>query len=548
MRIISFLIISLTAILMCPPCLGQWEPDGKVIGHWSPYSSAFALANVGNGNIVVVWNKDIGGDKDICAQYIDSAGYTRWGDEGMMVFEDNGFKQWHPAVLHDGEGGVFIVWSDYRHDSGWYDIYGQHLDSLGNLLWPTEGLRLTYGYSNITPQLYDDGHGGFIIIFESSQGAERDIGAQRVNTNGEILWDSTGILLVQAECAQSHALTCRASDSTFITCWIDGRNWEDYDYDIYMQKFDIEGNLHWGIEGLPSIHYHGPQGFLNDGHDIVADGEGGAVIVWVDSRSPYYYGTLFADRFSSDGQSMWEINGVPLGDPLVNEGLECQVFRLGYNFMFRWGGVGDFRVSYISRWGNPLWFDVVALDSVTVVGKAIMEPEGIFIFNSYEAVSSKVDTSGYQYWPNNPYSGFHSSKLENISDGYGGLISVWADSWYGTIHISRTYTDGHVGGDTTTIIYIDEDNIPKDISLLYNYPNPFNYSTTISYNLSLNTDLSFEVFNLLGQRIYEIRLLNQNLGTYNFTLNLKNSSSGVYFIRMSTLAGFSDRLKITLIK
>ncbi len=62
-----------------------------------------------------------------------------------------------------------------------------------------------------------------------------------------------------------------------------------------------------------------------------------------------------------------------------------------------------------------------------------------------------------------------------------------------------------------------------------NYPNPFNSSTTINVELADNADLSIEVTNLIGQKIYEMDKGNVPAGTYEFVLSADNFSNGVYF-------------------
>ncbi|MDD3011193.1 MAG: T9SS type A sorting domain-containing protein [Bacteroidales bacterium] len=61
-----------------------------------------------------------------------------------------------------------------------------------------------------------------------------------------------------------------------------------------------------------------------------------------------------------------------------------------------------------------------------------------------------------------------------------------------------------------------------------NYPNPFNGQTEITVTLSQNTNVSVEVFNLMGQKVYGTEN-NANAGTQTFTIQANDLQPGVYF-------------------
>ena len=66
-------------------------------------------------------------------------------------------------------------------------------------------------------------------------------------------------------------------------------------------------------------------------------------------------------------------------------------------------------------------------------------------------------------------------------------------------------------------------------SVSQNYPNPFTNTSIVSVNLSKASNLSLEIFNLTGQKVYEINNGHSNAGTHNLVINAENLSSGVYF-------------------
>jgi len=80
-------------------------------------------------------------------------------------------------------------------------------------------------------------------------------------------------------------------------------------------------------------------------------------------------------------------------------------------------------------------------------------------------------------------------------------------------------------------------NIPKSFHLCQNYPNPFNASTCIEYELPKPTEVHLQIFNTLGQRVYEIKKDHADPGYYEFfwygeSSNHQALSSGSYIIQM----------------
>ncbi len=79
--------------------------------------------------------------------------------------------------------------------------------------------------------------------------------------------------------------------------------------------------------------------------------------------------------------------------------------------------------------------------------------------------------------------------------------------------------------------------VPSEFALHGNYPNPFNPTTTIAYDLATDGNITLGVFNLLGQRVRTLVSGYQLAGSYRILWNGQNDvghqvSSGVYFYRL----------------
>ncbi|MBU1114913.1 MAG: T9SS type A sorting domain-containing protein, partial [Bacteroidetes bacterium] len=87
----------------------------------------------------------------------------------------------------------------------------------------------------------------------------------------------------------------------------------------------------------------------------------------------------------------------------------------------------------------------------------------------------------------------------------------------------------------------------NEYALNSNYPNPFNPTTQISYQLPENSFVNLVVYNSLGQKVAELVNQNQSSGKYTVKFNAANLPSGVYIYKLQT-DNFSDVKKMLLTK
>lgn len=90
-------------------------------------------------------------------------------------------------------------------------------------------------------------------------------------------------------------------------------------------------------------------------------------------------------------------------------------------------------------------------------------------------------------------------------------------------------------------------NIPNIFSLEQNFPNPFNPSTDISYNIAKTTRVQLIVYNAAGKEIQTLVNRSQSNGKYSVKFNAESLSSGVYFYTLKT-DDFTQTRKMVLIK
>jgi len=99
----------------------------------------------------------------------------------------------------------------------------------------------------------------------------------------------------------------------------------------------------------------------------------------------------------------------------------------------------------------------------------------------------------------------------------------------------------------TTSMTVISNEIPSEYKLFNNYPNPFNPSTKIRFNLVKTGFVTLSVYDITGRLV--ISLVNQNLqaGEYNVDFNGREYASGLYIYKIKA-GDFTDTKKMMLIK
>ena len=195
-------------------------------------------------------------------------------------------------AIPDGWGGVIIALDD---PSG--NISVLKMDSEGNLPWGQDGVSLSLPDAYLS-SIASDNSGGVIVVECSYQGDSDALYAQRVDSEGSILWQTGGVQAWTGSAGQAQVASDGAGGA--IIAYMRDIPCEDgigfCDSDIYAQRIDAEGNVLWGSDGVPICV--GPS--VPDTPGMVTDGAGGAIVSWADERGVY------ARRIDADGHKLWD--------------------------------------------------------------------------------------------------------------------------------------------------------------------------------------------------------------------------------------------------
>ena len=93
----------------------------------------------------------------------------------------------------------------------------------------------------------------------------------------------------------------------------------------------------------------------------------------------------------------------------------------------------------------------------------------------------------------------------------------------------------------------DDQNVPLKYALYQNFPNPFNPSTTIGFDLKEGGRVTLEIYDVLGRKVATVIDKRMKAGRYKIVFYSPKLSSGVYFYKINA-GKFSAIKKMLLVK
>ena len=179
--------------------------------------------------------------------------------------------------------------------------------------WTYNGIPICIASNTQTEaKICNDGDGGAIIVWVDRRlgDFEYDIYAQRVNSTGDVHWTINGIVvcidvMIDDPLTYENPLQiCSDGAGGVIITFVHGLGTSR---NIFAARVDENGVVVWGSgSGAYVCSAGGYQGY----HQICSDGAGGAIITWYDSGSGN--GDIYAQLVDSSGTMIWTANGVAI--------------------------------------------------------------------------------------------------------------------------------------------------------------------------------------------------------------------------------------------
>ena len=385
-------IVLVLIILSYNLIFAQWTNDPLVntpVCVWDGFQNIPEIISDNRGGAIIAWLDFRLGNADIFIQRMDAQGFQKWGEGGKAVCNDPGNKI-HHKIIQDEESGCIVVWEDYRNGNS--DIYAQRVDSSGNILWDSAGVAISVlPLDQEDPQIVSDGSGGAIIMWEFKQGTAGETGlyAQRINSLGQVTWAVNGVPVVTSPSATP-------------------------------------------IQNKPKI---------------TGDGAGGAVIAWIENTLDEY---ISAQRINSAGIILWPQNGLPIITSSLDKRFQNIINVGNGEFVLCWNeefffNEWDLRAQKIDTTGNIIWNNeglVISSSDVSINPSAIAYDYQNSVIIGWEdhripemlgtIYCQKLSLDGNIQWQQNgiPVSSFNGLQgfVKLVCDSNGNTVVSWLDA------------------------------------------------------------------------------------------------------------------------
>lgn len=230
------------------------------------------VASDSDGDFVVVWQSDHGGDWDIYGQRFDATGQPQ-GSE-FLVNTTTSASQSEPDVAMDDDGDFVVTWFCRSTD----DVLAQRFDTtgtpLGSEIVVNSSVLLDSG---VSASVAMDADGDFVVAWNTyAPSEEADIFARRFDADGQP--KDAADVRVNATTSTGRIATSVSmdSDGDFVVAWNSSESYYDPAGNIFARRFD-ETTESWAAEfevnDPTSAHQHDPS--------VAVDDDGDFVIAWL---------------------------------------------------------------------------------------------------------------------------------------------------------------------------------------------------------------------------------------------------------------------------
>ena len=193
------------------------------------------------------------------------------------------------------------------------DLYAQWINGNGSPQWGIYGKTVNIeGLSQKNPGIASDAGGG-IYIGWVDEGTNR-VKVQHLDNSGNAQWATNGIYITETTAEQSNIEMAADGNGGVILVWQDSRNYATNGIDIWAQRLDNQGNRMWGPAGKPVTEAVESQ----TQHIIVLEGTGRVVVAWTDYRNGFSNKDIYVQHLNAAGDRSWHVSGNYDGIPVCS--------------------------------------------------------------------------------------------------------------------------------------------------------------------------------------------------------------------------------------
>lgn len=439
--------------------------------------------------------------------------------KGILYKSNNTISE--TEIIPDNKGGSFIFWLENQNQK--ILLRAQYVDSTGSKKWGAKPLTISKLNSKVIT--YSVGKlGNNIYTAITYQGTNKIIYQHLISDYGKLLWGSDGKLFTDQTGSQINP-QFDFIDSSVVVSWT---NEFEKVKDVFIQKFDINGNHMWENNGKRIINING----IQFGQRIVYDQKNGAVLAWIDKRENSPDANLYIQKVDLNGEFVWDSSGVMISS--------SQNMQKSYLYLIPdgdGGAIAVFKGSSDKRndiYGQKIFstgtyssqilgFDAqVAGDSVKIFWYAANENDG----TDYSIYRSGIESAKESDWK---ITGSLKKKKKTDTNYYE--FYDWPDI-NGSIYYRIVQKNDKTQPQYSGVEKVDYFRDVESIMLGQNSPNPFSDYTTINFYLPEEEEVSFEFFNSSIETVKKIEDVEYPAGKNEIVFNVESLPPGIYFYRL----------------
>ncbi|MDP7437221.1 MAG: T9SS type A sorting domain-containing protein [Candidatus Marinimicrobia bacterium] len=231
---------------------------------------------------------------------MNALGEPQLGDNGMVV-SDNTNASWiavyHLNLAVDSEDNAIITTVDQR--TGVWEVYAWKIAPDGSMLWGDDGVALTTAStSNMSPRLTVLPDNSVVVTCTHN---DNTVFFQRISAAGALLW-GTGILIADNNANLLSPQPIVSGNGDVLIQWVrqTGPVWAA-DSELYLQKYDYDGNPQWSNPIVAAGPVVFPMG--NWSQQSVADADSGSFSAWTEMSGNAQ--SAVVQHISGDGALSW---------------------------------------------------------------------------------------------------------------------------------------------------------------------------------------------------------------------------------------------------
>ncbi|HJY63560.1 MAG TPA: SBBP repeat-containing protein [Ignavibacteria bacterium] len=534
------LLILLFFIFYAMQTPSQWT--SRYNGPGNSVDEAFAIAIDASGSVYVTGSSfGSGSNLDYATVKYSSAGQEQWaarynGPANLIDIAN--------AIAIDGAGNVYVTGTS----TGSFtlsDYATIKYNSAGQMQWTVRYNGPANGIDEAV-SVAVDGSGNVYVTGQSISSTNYDFATIKYNSTGQMQWEAryNG---PQSSIDNGAVVRVDNTGNVYVT---GGSTGSGSGYDYATIKYNSSGQVIW------VSRYNG----TNNADDIPSDLEidvNGNVFVTGGSSGSTSSNDYLTIKYNSTGQVLWTAryngvgndNDVAFGLVVNSSGI---VFVTGSSI--GQGSATDYATVAYQPTGQQIWAtryngpnntnddaNAIAADGY---GNVYVTGQSNAGGTNLDYLTLKYNSTGNQIW---------EQRYNGPGNGVDAAMSIAVDNG-GNVHITGLSQGSGSSSDYASIKYVStvgiepvSNNIP-DVFMLYpNFPNPFNPSTKIKFDLPVSSESEVTVYDVSGKVVSVLVDENLRAGTYEIEFDAKNLATGVYFFKIEA-ANFVDTKKMMLVK